>query len=184
MKFVNLEGGMYRTQVPLGKRIEASMILRQIDERLRKLINHLNAKYMIDIKNPLNVHAPLIANLLEDYNSKSIQETHPLEDGETSYVLTDGKILSLCIRHTDGSIYVFHDINTLTFVGLHEITHIATASSAHSDKFWRVFKWLLIEAVTIGIYKPIDYKKYPVMYCDKINITYSPLYDDTLGDFF
>ena len=57
------------------------------------------------------------------------------------------------------------DINTLTFVALHELAHVATKSIGHTDEFWANFKFLLQQAQQIGVYKPIDYSKKPKRYC-------------------
>ena len=51
------------------------------------------------------------------------------------------------------------DINTLTFVALHELAHVATVEVGHTENFWRNFKFLLHEAEEIGIYNVVDYVK-------------------------
>ena len=68
------------------------------------------------------------------------------------------------------------DANTLTFVALHELSHIATKSIGHKEEFWTNFKFLLEEASKIGIYEPIDYKKKPTRYCGT-TINDNPYYD-------
>ena len=71
---------------------------------------------------------------------------------------------------------VLIDINTLTFVALHELAHLMTQSFGHKTEFWKNFKFLLKEAKEIGIYQPDDYKKSPKEYCG-MKITDNPLYD-------
>ena len=68
------------------------------------------------------------------------------------------------------------DINTLTFVAIHELAHIMTKSEGHKQIFWQNFKFLLEEAKAAKIYKPVDYKNNPQPYCG-MNITDNPLYD-------
>jgi hypothetical protein len=68
------------------------------------------------------------------------------------------------------------DINTLTFVAIHELAHIMTKSEGHKQIFWQNFKFLLEEAKEAKIYKPVDYKNNPQPYCG-MNITDNPLYD-------
>ena len=68
------------------------------------------------------------------------------------------------------------DINTLTFVAIQELAHIASSDIGHTDEFWKNFKFLLERAKIIGVYTPIDYKKNPKRYCG-ISIHDSPLYD-------
>ena len=62
------------------------------------------------------------------------------------------------------------------FVIIHELAHVASESIGHTDEFWKNFKFLLIEAEKIGIYKPIDYKTNPKNYCG-MEITDNPYYD-------
>ena len=68
------------------------------------------------------------------------------------------------------------DINTLSFVSLHELSHIATESIGHNQDFWQNFKWILQNAKEAGIYSPVDYKKYPQEYCG-MTINDNPYYD-------
>ena len=68
------------------------------------------------------------------------------------------------------------DENTLTFVALHELSHIATKSIGHTTEFWENFKFILKEAVKLGHYEPINYKEKPKEYCG-MNITDNPYYD-------
>jgi len=68
------------------------------------------------------------------------------------------------------------DINTLTFVAIHELAHIMTLSEGHKQIFWQNFKFLLENAKDANIYKPVDYKKKPQDYCG-MSITDNPYYD-------
>ena len=68
------------------------------------------------------------------------------------------------------------DENTLTFVAIHELGHVMTESIGHKKEFWENFKFLLKNAVTMGLYKPVDYKKKPKDYCG-MTITDNPYYD-------
>ena len=68
------------------------------------------------------------------------------------------------------------DLNTLTFVAIHELSHVMTLSVGHTKEFWENFKFLLKNAVKIGIYRAEDYKKQPKKYCG-MTITDNPYYD-------
>ena len=68
------------------------------------------------------------------------------------------------------------DENTLTFVAIHEVGHVMTESVGHGEEFWNNFRFLLQNAVNLGIYKPVDYKKEPTGYCG-MDITDNPYYD-------
>ena len=68
------------------------------------------------------------------------------------------------------------DLNTLTYVAIHELAHIATESVGHTPEFWKNFKFLLNIAKEINIYEPINYKKNPKQYCG-MDITDNPYFD-------
>ena len=68
------------------------------------------------------------------------------------------------------------DLNTLTFVAFHELSHIMTTSIGHKQDFWQNFKFLLENAKEANIYKPVDYKKSPKEYCG-MTINDNPYYD-------
>ena len=68
------------------------------------------------------------------------------------------------------------DIETLTFVALHELSHVMTLSVGHKQEFWQNFKFVLENAKAAGIYHPVDYKKQPKEYCG-MKINDNPYYD-------
>ena len=64
------------------------------------------------------------------------------------------------------------DINTLTFVAIHELSHIMSVSTGHTKEFWENMKYLLQEAEKLGLYQSVDYSSTPVTYCGmEINST-------------
>jgi len=96
---------------------------------------------------------------------------------------TNGLVLSIatltiafCLDTEKNSKGRLIDINTLMYVALHEVSHIATKSVGHNDEFWNNFKFMITEAKAINIYNPVDYKKQPARYCG-MNITDNPYYD-------
>ncbi len=64
----------------------------------------------------------------------------------------------------------------MTFVALHELSHVCTESIGHKQDFWQNFKWILQNAKEGGIYDPVDYKKSPQEYCG-MKINDNPYYD-------
>jgi predicted metal-dependent hydrolase len=68
------------------------------------------------------------------------------------------------------------DMNTLTFVAIHELSHVMTKSIGHKQEFWENFKFLLENAKHANIYEPVDYKKSPKEYCG-MTISDNPSYD-------
>ena len=140
--------------------------LAQINNRMNELIIHLGNKY----KNKENVK-----RLINGYNPKKIYETLPTSE-YTAYSENKGEKLAFCLDTEKNNKGRLIDINTLMYVALHELSHIATESIGHTEEFWDNFKFLITESKSINIYNPIDYKKEPARYCG-MNITDNPYYD-------
>ena len=117
---------------------------------------------------------PDVKRLVEGYNPKKIMETLPTSE-YTAYSQNKGEKLAFCLD-TEKNGGKLIDTNTLTFVALHEISHIATKSVGHTPEFWENFKFFLEQATKINIYYPINYKKNPQKYCG-MEITDNPLFD-------
>ena len=115
-----------------------------------------------------------IKRLKAGYNPKKIMETLPTSE-YTAYSQNKGEKMAFCLNtEKEGNQLI--DPNTLMFVALHELSHIATKSIGHKDEFWKNFKFLLGEASKIGIYEQVDYKKKPARYCGT-NINDNPYFD-------
>lgn len=123
-----------------------------------------------------------VNQLTEHYNPRDIYEISPLNtSGVTSYT-QDKKTLILCLRKkekNESGQNELHDINTVMFVVIHELAHMANGQWGHGTNFWILFKFMLENAVECGIYKPVDYKRYPIVYCG-LKLNFSPLFDMTL----
>jgi len=112
--------------------------------------------------------------LVSGFNPKKCMETLPTSTHK-AYSENKGEKLAFCLNATDkGSKLI--DENTLMFVALHELTHIGTDEVGHTALYWKNFKFVLENAVSQGIYKPIDYKNKPQNYCG-MTITDNPYYD-------
>lgn len=140
--------------------------LATINNRMNKLILHVGKKY----PNKENVK-----RLLNGYNPKQIYETLPTSE-YTAYSENKGEKLAFCLDTEKNSNGKLIDINTLMYVALHELSHVASKSIGHTDEFWDNFKFLISESKEIGIYKPIDYKNNNTQYCG-MTITDNPYYD-------
>ena len=133
--------------------------------KLKSFVDKLGKKY----PNRKNVN-----RLVKNFNPKKIYETLPTSV-YTAYSENKGEKLAFCTTTTkEGNKLI--DENTLMFVALHELSHVMSISIGHDDEFWNNFKFLLEEAVSMNIYKPIDYKKQPEDYCG-LQITDNPYYD-------
>ncbi len=144
-----------------------------INKTVTDVINYIYDKY----RNSYNKKRRNVARLLMNrYNANSLRENSPLNNkGDTSYTLNKGDIIAICIRSSKQYNQI-HDIEVITFVVLHEITHLSIESYDHPDEFWEVFKFILIEAETAGLYFSPDFERHPKEYCG-ININYNPRYD-------
>ena len=140
--------------------------LATINIRMNELVEHLKEKYP-DREN--------VKRLVNGYNPRKIYETLPTSEF-TAYSENKGEKLAFCLDTEKNSKGRLIDINTLMYVALHELSHIATESIGHNDEFWTNFKFIIGEAKEINIYNPIDYKKEPSRYCG-MNITDNPYYD-------
>jgi hypothetical protein len=117
---------------------------------------------------------PEVKRLVAGYNPRRIQETLPTSE-LTAYSENKGETLAFCLnKHKNGGGGLI-DLNTLTFVGTHELAHVASASIGHTPEFWKNFKFLLQEAASIGVYEPVDYRQKPKHYCG-VDITDNPYY--------
>tara|TARA_Y100000816_G_C25846985_1_gene442500 strand:+ start:60 stop:656 length:597 start_codon:yes stop_codon:yes gene_type:complete len=140
--------------------------LAEVNIRMNKLVLYLGKKY------PNN---EAVKRLINKYNPKKIYETLPTSE-HTAYSENKGEKLAFCLDTEKNNQGRLIDINTLTYVALHELSHIASESIGHTDEFWQNFKFLIEEAKKINIYNPIDYKKTPARYCG-MNVTDNPYYD-------
>ena len=140
-------------------------LLAEITQNMKKLVVYLGEKY------PTREN---VKRLVKNFNPRKISETLPTSK-YTAYSENKGEKLAFCATTTKTGNKLI-DKNTLMFVALHELSHIATKSIGHTTEFWQNFKFLIENAKNIGIYKPVDYKKDPKEYCG-MTISDSPYYD-------
>jgi hypothetical protein len=115
-----------------------------------------------------------VKRLVKYFNPKRINETLPTSE-LTAYTENKGEKMAFCLNTTkEGNRLI--DLNTLTFVALHELSHIMTESIGHKQDFWQNFKFVLENAKEANIYQPVDYKNSPKEYCG-MTINDNPYYD-------
>lgn len=140
-------------------------LFARISQNMSKLVEHLNRKY------PSKDN---VKRLVQKFNPKKIKEILPTSK-YTAYSENKGEKVAFCAT-TQRENNDLIDDNTLMFVALHEMAHIATKTIGHNKEFWGNFKFLLQEAKEINVYKPVDYSKKPRTYCG-MEITDNPLFD-------
>ena len=136
---------------------KAANTLANIKENIKKLVTHL--------KNTINKHngeKEYINNLVNRTKEINIMET-PADEKNTSYTINKGEKIVICLRSK--LLNEIHDINTIMYVVIHELAHVACPEFGHTPLFKKIFIFLLKESHKINIYIPIDYRKKPQDYC-------------------
>jgi len=112
-----------------------------------------------------------INRLIKNYNPDVLSENTP-DSKFTSYSENKGQKLVFCLR--DKATNKLVDLNTMMFVGLHELSHLMTKSIGHTEEFWNNFKIILRISIRLGLYKCQNFEKESKAYCGT-RITDSPL---------
>ena len=127
----NVDGNTYCVRERLKLELVADL-LAKVTQKLKKVVKHANEKYP---------ERENVKRLVKNFNPKKINEILPTSKF-TAYSENKGEKLAFCTTKTKkGSELI--DENTLTFVALHELSHIATKSIGHTDEFWNNFKFII-----------------------------------------
>uniref|UniRef100_A0A6C0C625 Uncharacterized protein n=1 Tax=viral metagenome TaxID=1070528 RepID=A0A6C0C625_9ZZZZ len=160
----NVDGNKYCVRERAKLQLAADL-LANTTQKLKELVIYLGKKFP-DREN--------CKRLVENFNPTAVKEILPTSEF-TAYSENKGEKLAFCTTTTKKGDKLI-DPNTLMFVALHELAHVATKSIGHTQEFWGNFKFILQNAVEIKIYNPVDYKKKNKNYCG-MKITDNPLYD-------
>jgi hypothetical protein len=144
----------------------AANLLAKVTEKCTTLVDYMKEKYPND---------DAVKKLYTNFNPSKISETLPTSEF-TAYSENKGEKLAFCLNKKKDDETKLIDLNTLTFVAIHELSHIMTKEEGHKLIFWQNFKFLLENAKAINIYTPEDYKKENKEYCG-MTITDNPYYD-------
>ena len=144
---------------------EAADLLAKVTNKCSKMVKIMGEKFP-DKDN--------CTRLVKGYKSNAIKETLPTSE-LTAYSENKGEKIAFCLNTTKHGNKLI-DENTLTFVALHELSHIMTSTIGHTSEFWNNFKFLIENSIEAGVYNPVDYKKNPVSYCG-MNLNDNPYYD-------
>jgi hypothetical protein len=155
---------------------KAANIMAEISAFINVFLKHMRNKYLI--KRIGNIREYEFVNrMLKNYNPDNIFENNPLPGEDTSFVVNKGDKFGICLREKVINRGSIHDMNTLKFVILHELTHLGCVSYGHEYEFWSFFRFNLIQAVEAGIYTPINYRYTPINYCG-LNIQNNPYFNE------
>lgn len=150
-----------------SNKYEAGKILDKMNNFAFRLFEYMDKKYT---KPDARI---IIDRLVNNYDPDFLQENDPKDLFIHKAYTTNFRTISMCLRKKDGK---FYNMQTLLFVYMHELAHIASAEQKHSDHFWKTFKFILMAAVSANMYRPVDYSKKPIVYCG-IDVNSSPYYD-------
>jgi hypothetical protein len=148
---------------------QAAELLAALKVKLSRLVDDLKKKY------PDN---DAVNRLVEKFHPDRISEGGK-DKSYTTYTLNKGEKIVFCLRTRDEEDRL-HDLNLMAFVAIHELSHIMTLSTGHTEEFQKNFAFLLKEAVEFGLYQPQNFRSNPTNYCG-IAVTDTPLTDDVLA---
>lgn len=137
----------------LPDRQEASNLIGEIHKKL---------KYLVDKLNPNNPHFKRLKDRFDGVKFMENPELRP-EPHMTSYSVNKGEKIVFCLRNPID--LKLHDVNTIMYVALHEISHIACPEIGHTPLFIKIFSSIILEAIRLKIYKDVDYTEDPADYC-------------------
>lgn len=146
---------------------EAADLLAKVTTKCKSLVTYMSEKHPDDDRTQ---------RLVSNFNPKKIMETLPTSS-YTAYSENKGEKIAFCLspKKKNGEDRLI-DEHTLTFVAIHELSHVATKSVGHKTEFWENFKFLLENAKEANIHQPRDYSKEPKEYCS-MDIRDNPYYD-------
>ena len=131
--------------------------LATLRQKLEEIVSYMGSKFPDDER---------IKRLVKNFRPDNISEGLP-DTKYTSYTVNKGEKIVFCIRQRDEKNNLV-DINTLTFVGIHELAHLMTKSvGKHNTEFWDNMKFLLQSILdsNLNIYEYKAYHKNPQEYC-------------------
>lgn len=136
---------------------DAAYTLSVIRDRIKKLVDYLNKN--IDKYPDYKIYITQLITRIGDIN---LTENAPGEKF-TSYTVNKGQEISLCLRNI--STGKLHNINIITYVAIHEISHVACPVPDHDDPFRKIFIFFLQKSIELKIYKKENYDINPFNYC-------------------
>ena len=109
---------------------EAADLLAKVTTKCKSLVTYMSEKHPDDDRTQ---------RLVSNFNPKKIMETLPTSS-YTAYSENKGEKIAFCLspKKKNGEDRLI-DEHTLTFVAIHELSHVATKSVGHKTEFWENF---------------------------------------------
>lgn len=136
---------------------DALDILQKVSANIDKFTAYLDAN-----KSSYPEYIPYINQYLTNIKQLELLENPPINK-YTSYTINKGKSMGICLRSKRTT--KLHELNTIMYVVIHELSHIACPEIEHTALFRHIFKQFLTIAIKIGIYNPESYDVTPTYYC-------------------
>lgn len=151
-----VDGRTYKVQ-DLEDKQQAADLLAQMRERVLRLMEHFKRDEYKDNK--------IVQRLFQRCNPDNIREG-AYDPQYTSYTVNKGEEIVFCLRSRKMNKFnKLHDVNLLTFVCLHELSHICNDTVGHDEGFHKVFDYMLAEAKKLNLYSPQSFNGSEVEYC-------------------
>ena len=164
-RYSNVSKKSYYIREELPNSDETADVIGKLELFIDKFVAYLDSKVPNDKR---------VKRLKDRLYDVKIEES-PMEEGVSSYTINKGELISMCVRHKKKN-KNFHDYQTLLFVLIHELAHVASISKGHNREFMTNFKFLLKHAVESKMYYAQDYSNSPITYCG-VKVTNNPYYN-------
>jgi predicted metal-dependent hydrolase len=150
-----LDGRVYRVRKDVDNPAVSAEMLAELRRRIGVLL-----QYLKPAQNQYH------ERLIQRFPNTVIRE-NPLRrpsPSMTSYSINKGEEIILCLRNPNTG--AMHDVDTLMYVLLHEVAHIACPEVGHTQLFVDIFAdFLRIASMQAHVIKKTDYQTAPVHYC-------------------
>lgn len=187
---IKIGNNSYKVHEDLQDPVKAAETMDRLNAVARQIIDNVYQKYITEpsgytIIKPQYQKIVIdgIKSLKKNFRSANMEENIPERSGgDTSYVIDKGDVFAMCLRDPKNGNQIDPNFNALTFVLVHELSHLFTSTFGHDKLFWHNFRFLLQETTDMGLYSLVDYKANGSPYCG-IVISYCPLHDKSLDDY-
>jgi hypothetical protein len=148
----NIDGKHYKVRKFGTNRQERADSLATLNDKLNVIVLSLRGNNNPDVQR-------LIRNWSKGVSIKEIGNM----ETDAAYVINK-QYMSFCLKNTAGN------MNLLTYVGIHELSHIMSNEIGHGSEFIKNFEFLLNYAKTLNykgspLYIPLNQIKTPDNYC-------------------
>lgn len=175
--FIDNEKGINDTKINYNLSIEnfdkhmttKFNLSNSFNDRITLMYNIIKNLYKLRYYLYLNIkkydkYKKYILLLYKNFNNKRTKFYETDENTNlTSYTINKGEIISLCLINKSNN--TLHDYNLLMYVSIHELAHVACPDIGHGQLFYEIFKFFILSAIDINIYKYDNLKKNPREYC-------------------